>query len=155
LKGEIKMKKEKIIVTILFILMAATPALSADKHGSHVEGTDTQTSGSFTHKAMIDGMHAEFQIMSLASMNMKDQNGATHHIILKLSKAGADEPIQQVVGKIKVIDPNGNEQIATLKDYNGILAANFAFKEPGKYGVICLFKENEKKHVTKFWYPHE
>ena len=34
-------------------------------------------------------------------------------------------------------------------------AANFTFNKKDKYGVICLVKINEEKHIFKFWYPHE
>ena len=68
-----------------------------------------------------------------------------------------DAKSQQVhgaIGKIKGISPSNKEQVQSLKDYNGILAANFTFEESGKYGVICLFKVNDQKKLFKFWYPH-
>jgi hypothetical protein len=90
--------------------------------------------------------------MSLSSMNMTDPEGKSHHIMLKLYDEGGNQPIKGAVGKIKVINPDGTEQIGTLKDYGGILAANFNFDQPGKYGVICLFKVDDQKRVVKFWY---
>jgi hypothetical protein len=53
-----------------------------------------------------------------------------------------------------VIAPDKSEQEGTLKNYSGILAANFTFNQSGKYGVICLLKENDEKQVFKFWYEH-
>ena len=45
--------------------------------------------------------------------------------------------------------------MANLKDYGGgIFAANFTIDEPGKWGVICLFKEDKGPQTVKFWYPH-
>lgn len=146
----------KILITlILSLLMATSPILASENHGTHDEKTGAQKPVTFKHETVVDGIQAEFQIMSLSSMNMKDPDGATYHVMLKLFNKKTNQPIKQVVGKVKVIDPAGEEQIATLKDYNGILAANFTFKETGKYGMICLFKENGKKHVVKFWYPHQ
>ncbi|MDA8139841.1 MAG: hypothetical protein M0036_14415 [Desulfobacteraceae bacterium] len=106
----------------------------------------------FKHSATVDGIRAEFEVMSLASMNMKDPQGNTHHIMVKFFKEGMDHPMQGVEGKIKVIGPDKNEQTNALKDYNGILAASFTFKEKGDYGVICLFKTGDQKHTAKFWY---
>ena len=63
--------------------------------------------------------------------------------------------IKNSTGKIKVINPSGKEQTGSLKNYNGVFAANFIFNEKGKYGVICMFKVDERKLLTKFWYPHE
>jgi hypothetical protein len=110
--------------------------------------------GTFRHAAMQGGVDAEFQVMSLASMNMTSDKGETHHIMVNLSEADGGAPIQNAVGKIKVVGPDGKEQVSTLKNYNGILAGNFTFKEPGKYGVICLLKNGDKKPVFKFWYDH-
>ena len=117
--------------------------------------TDEQTpSGTYKHHASADGIRAEFQVMSLESMNMKDEEGATHHIMVKLMDDGNGQQVLGAIGKIKVISPSNKEQVQPLKDYNGILAANFSFDENGKYGVICLFKVNNQKKLFKFWYPH-
>lgn len=115
---------------------------------------NTGPTGTFKYQAVVKHIRAELQIMSLASMNMKDPNGATHHVMVKLFDDSANHPIKNAVGKVKVIDPKGNEQINSLKNYNGIFAANFSFKKTGKYGVICLVKVGEEKYLFKFWYPH-
>jgi len=112
------------------------------------------TKGTFKHEAVDKNIRAEFQIMSLASMNMKDPNGATHHVMVKLVHDSMSHPIKDAAGKVKIIGPNGKEQINTLKNYNGIFAANFSFEKTGKYGVIGLVKIDGKKHVFKFWYHH-
>jgi hypothetical protein len=117
------------------------------EHGSSHEG------GIFKHTVMVDGIHAEFQVMDLASMKMTDPEGRTHHVMASFLKN--DEKIGKAVGKIKLVAPSGKEQIATLKDFgSGIFAANFTIDENGKWGVICLFKDTEGKHTAKFWYKH-
>jgi hypothetical protein len=83
---------------------------------------------------------------------MKDPEGNTHHIMVKVFPEGSDQPIQTVVGKVKVISPSQKETVADLKDYSGIYAANFKVEEPGQYGVICLLKVEDKKPLYKFWY---
>lgn len=147
----------RIVLTVLFMIQANTVAMASESHQSH--GKDETMShkaspGTFEHKSMADGVHTEFQIMSLASMNMKDPNGATHHIMVKIVDPGTNQQIKNAVGKVKVITPSGKEQVQTLKNYSGVLAANFSFPEKGKYGVICLFKVDDKKRVVRFWYPH-
>jgi len=122
------------------------PAMTTKEH--------TGQTGTFEHTMIEKNIRAEFQIMSLASMNMKDPNGATHHVMVKLFHDSANHPIKDAVGKVKVIEPNGNEQINSLKNYNGIFAANFTFKKTGKYGVMCLVKVGEEKYLFKFWYHH-
>jgi hypothetical protein len=112
-----------------------------------------QTGGTFTHQEIVEGVQAEFQVMTLASMNMNDPQGNTHHIMVKFADVSSQKKIGNAIGKIKVISPTGKEQVESLQNYSGILAANFTFDEKGKYGVICLFKVDGKKRLVKFWYP--
>jgi len=131
-------------------------AFASSSHDGHdMNMKDGQAaSGTYEHQAVAEGIRAEFQVMSLESMNMKDENGATHHIMVKLIDDANSQQVLDAIGKIKVISPTKKEQVRSLKDYNGILAANFTFNENGKYGVICLFKVNDQKKIFKFWYPH-
>jgi len=109
--------------------------------------------GGFVHTEMSGDLHSEFKVMDLASMNMKDPDGKTHHVMATFTRNG--EKISKAVGKVKLISPSGKEQIANLKDYGGgIFAANFTIDEPGKWGVICLFKDDMGPQKVKFWYPH-
>lgn len=117
-------------------------------HGSMGEG------GTFTRMEMVDGIHVQFEVMDLASMKMKDPEGNTHHIMVSFTKD--THKLENIAGKVKVIAPSGKEQVGTLKNYgSGVFAANFTFNEPGDWGVICLFKDDQQKHTVKFWYPHK
>ncbi|MFC1858823.1 hypothetical protein ACFL9U_12480 [Thermodesulfobacteriota bacterium] len=158
------MKKVITILTICITLGWSSLALAGDKmlHGDH-QNTEMSghgkmqhkmSAGTYEHQAVTDGVRAEFQIMSLSSMNMEDPDGATHHIMVKLFNASMNHPIKEAVGKVKIIDPDKGEQVNSLENYNGIFAANFSVKETGKYGVICLVKINGKSHLYKFWYTH-
>jgi hypothetical protein len=121
---------------------------SAMQHGS------SSQDGHFMHAEMVDGIHAEFQVMELAAMNMTDPQGKSHHVMASFLKN--DSKLEQAVGKVKLIAPSGKEQTATLTNYgSGVFAANFTIDEPGKWGVICLFKDDAgATHTVKFWYPH-
>ena len=144
-----------VALTTIFLVwgVIAFASSSHDGHGMDMkEGQDA--SSTYEHQAVAEGIRAEFQVMSLESMNMKDENGATHHIMVKLIDDADSQQVLDAIGKIKVISPSNKEQVQSLKDYNGILAANFTFDENGKYGVICLFKVNDQKKIFKFWYPH-
>lgn len=159
------MKQRTFLVAVLIVTLTALPAMAMQGHDSHgtggghdMKGEQTMDhgnmGGTFTHTATEGGIEAEFQVMSLASMNMTSDKGETHHIMVDLKATGSGEPIKDAIGKIKVIAPDKTEQESTLKNYNGILAANFTFAKPGKYGVICLLKEKDQKQVFKFWYDH-
>ena len=157
-------KKILTAIAIVAVLTWGTAAFSLDSghegHGvkseaAEKEGTEhTATTDTYSHQLVVDGIRGEFEVMSLESMNMKDPEGATHHIMVKLYHDKMDHQIKEAVGKIKVIGPDKNEQVAELKNYSGIFAGNFVFDTTGKYGVICLVKVGEEKHAFKFWYPH-
>ena len=151
------MKRIMMTLAIVIFLASSTVVFAGSSHDGHdMDMKDGQAqSGTYEHHAVADGIRAEFQVMSLESMNMKDEDGATHHIMVKLIDDGNSQQVLGAIGKIKVISPSKKEQVQSLKDYNGILAANFTFEENGKYGVICLFKVNDEKKLFKFWYPHQ
>lgn len=152
------MKRTMILITSILIFGFAMAASADEAHTGHDmnEMAETYKSGdqTFKHEAVVDGVRAEFQVMSLASMNMTDENGATHHVMAKFIDEDGDKQIHQTAGKIKIISPTKKEQVKSLDNYNGIFAANFMFMEKGKYGVICLIKVDGQKKLFKFWYPH-
>ncbi|MGD9107127.1 MAG: hypothetical protein PVJ87_09855 [Desulfobacterales bacterium] len=158
------MKKTIVLLTTLLALSWGWTNLRAaeaphNDHGSEANLASkamekTSPGGTFEHAMIEKNFRAEFQIMSLASMNMNDPDGATHHVMVKLFHDSMNHPIKNAVGKVKIIKPDGKEQTNSLKNYNGIFAANFTFGEKGKYGVICLVIVDGEKHIFKFWYPH-
>jgi hypothetical protein len=158
------MKKRTFFISAFIFILIALPAIAMQKHDGHSSGghdiksdqsmDHTGVGDTFKHTASEGGIDAEFQVMSLASMNMTSDKGETHHIMVNLKATDGGMPIKEAVGKIKVIAPDKAEQVSPLKNYSGILAANFTFKEPGKYGVICLLKNQDKKHTFKFWYHY-
>ena len=158
--------KNIVVIFIMFIvigLVSSNIGTAGTTHKGHGQSPtpaptakkNTGSTDTFTHKAVANHVQAEFKIMSLASMNMKDPKGATHHVMVNLFHEPTNHPIKDAVGKVKVIGPDKKEQINTLKNYNGIFAANFTFSKNGKYGVICLVKVDGKKHHYKFWYQHD
>ena len=157
--------KLKSFLTVLLLLLTLTSrpfALADTAHQGHGDMPGSkpgsmehdQTGATFTYQEVVEGVQAEFQVMTLASMNMKDPEGKTHHIMVKLVDVSSQKQIANGVGKIKVTSPTGREQVESLQNYGGILAANFTFDEKGNYGVICLFKVDGKKGLVKFWYAH-
>ena len=156
------MKKTMTLITLVLLLTWGPLAIAGTSHQGHGDMSESHSGtmehgakgDMFSHQDVVEGVRAEFQVMSLASMNMKDQNGATHHIMVKLFHGSKNAQIKEAIGKIKIVGPDNAEQIDSLKNYNGIFAANFTFNKTGKYGVICLVKVGGEKHLFKFWYPH-
>jgi hypothetical protein len=139
-----------------FLLLAMVSLIFTGNSMATMKGMDHSSSskdGSFTHTAMAGDIHTEFKVMDLASMNMTDPDGKTHHVMATFTRDG--EKISKVVGKMKLVSPSKKEQLADLKDFGGgIFAANFTIDEPGKWGVICLFKDEKGQQTVKFWYQH-
>ncbi len=111
--------------------------------------------GTFKHIVTMDGVKAEFQIIDLENMNMKDANGTTHHVVVKFFNADTGEQIKNGTGKIIVVTPFNETSVANLRDYGGIYAANFKFIKPGKYKVSCHIKADEKNPMYNFRYNHQ
>ncbi len=163
------MKKQTLLIAAVIFTFTTITAMAMQGHDMKSDekmdhsGHDMKSGdkmdhagmgGTFKHEATEGGVDAKFQVMSLASMNMTSDKGDTHHIMVNLKEADGGSPIKNAVGKIKVIGPDKSEQTSPLKNFSGILAANFTFKESGKYGVICLLKSQGDKQVFKFWYHH-
>ena len=151
------MKTSIKILTIAAFIFAALPAVAMQGHNGKsmsAQSKDAMGDMGFKHDAVVDGVRSKFQIMSLESMKMKDDQGRTHHIMVKLFDDKTKKEIKSAAGKIKIISPDGSEQVSALKNYSGIFAANFTFADKGKYGVICLLKVDDQKRVVKFWYKH-
>ena len=152
--------KDILSLAALILLLTWSSASFADRaHQGHSNSSQSVTvehgmaGDTFTHQATAEGVRAEFQVMSLASMNMKDPKGNTHHIMVKFFNATSQTQIKNATGEIRLISPSGKEQKEMLTNYSGILAASFAFDEKAKYRVICLFEVDGKNREVKFWYP--
>lgn len=157
------MKKRVTLIILILVLSFGSQAVAGTAHQSqdHMSGSQSGTmkgrvtGDTFRHQAVVEGVRAEFQVMSLASMNMKDPKGNTHHIMVKFFNATSQAQIKNAMGEIKLISPSGKELEEILTNYGGILAANFTFDEKGKYSVNCLFEVDGKEREIKFLYPGE
>jgi hypothetical protein len=144
---------------MIWTLIAASPASAQHQgHGSMASAGAGTTgpgapSGTFTHEVVDQGVRVEFQIMSMATMKMKDPGGATHHVMVKFVREGTKEQIPKVMVRMRAVSPSGKDQVETLKEDGGIYVAGFTFAERGTYGVTCVFKVGDQQHLVKFSYP--
>ncbi|MBM9514971.1 hypothetical protein [Desulfogranum marinum] len=161
-------KLEKAVPAVLFVVLfmfaTAASAMKDMNHSGHdmsdekmdhsSMAQDGAKSGHFKHADMADGIHTTFQIMSLASMKMKDPEGKTHHIMVSFSQN--NQRMKAVVGDIKVVSPSGKDQVGELKHFGGgMYAVNFTFDEVGEWHVSCHFRVQASEHTIKFAYPHD
>ena len=79
------MKNRLTLIVLILVLTFGSLANAGTAHQSqdHKSGSQSGTMKSgvtgdtFTHQAVVEGVRAEFKVMSLASMNMKDPEGNT------------------------------------------------------------------------------
>jgi hypothetical protein len=92
----------------------------------------------------------------LADMKMKEdiEPGTTHNITVTLKDEKTQKEVTDAQISMKVIDPNGKDQIKPLR-YEGEMKsydAYFDLKEKGKYQVLILFKVGERKRTAGIYH---
>ena len=109
-----------------------------------------------TKDVIVEGTKVSFMVMAnenhkkmLADMKMKEdiEPGTTHNITVILKDEKTQKEVTDAQITMKVVDPNGKDQIKPLK-YEGEMKsydAYFNFPEKGKYQVMILAKIGEKK----------
>ncbi len=139
--------------------MSGMPGMEGEKKGEITIGDETSASRTF----LLDGVKASFSIMAmpehkkmLKDMKMKVEVDpqATHNIAVTLTDTRSNQPLNDAVVKMKVIDPKGKEQVKLLdftmamNQYTG----DFALSEKGRYQILILFKAGGKKQAAGFYY---
>jgi hypothetical protein len=116
-----------------------------------------------TKDVLVEGVKVTFQIMAndehrkmLKDMKMKEDVEAktTHNITVVLKDEKTQKEITEAQVNMKVIDPNGKDQIKALK-YEDMMKrydTYFNLPEKGKYQVMILFKIGEQKRTAGIYY---
>lgn len=143
-----------VLVVGLFILSSASIA----QHGHG--GTKMKME---TKDVLVEGIKVSFMVMlnenhkkMLADMKMKEdiEPGTTHNITVTLKHEKTQKEITDAEIQMKVVDPNGKDQIKALK-YEGEMKsydAYFNLPTKGKYQVLVLFKSGEKKGTAGIYH---
>ena len=159
-----KIKGVVLILSLLFFVSSAFAMKGSEHsghdmsdhkmdHGSMAKDHADASPGVYKHTDKADGLNATFQVMSLASMNMKDPEGKTHHIMASFSRN--DQKMKEVAGNIVVVSPTGKEQAGRLIHFGGgMYAVNFTFDEAGEWQVRCQIIDRDKEYTKEFKYPH-
>lgn len=96
------------------------------------------------HKKMLQAM----------KMKVEVDPRATHNIAVTLTDTRSNQPVSNAVVKMKVISPQGKEEVKLL---DAIPAMNqygqdFELTEKGRYQVLILFRNGGKKTAAGFYY---
>ncbi len=166
--------KHIFTTAVLMVLFWTVPVLAQHQHGgmSGMAGKEegkkpeskigNETSPNRTF-LLEGGIKAAFSIMPMAEhkkmlkdMNMKAEVDpqATYNIAVTLTDTATNTPVGGAVVKMKVIDPNGKDQVKLL-DYTPLMnqyGGDFILTVKGKYQILVLFKAGEKKQAAGFYY---
>ena len=117
-----------------------------------------------TREVLVEGVKVTFQIMAneehqkmlKTDMKMKEdiEPGTTHNITVILKEEKTQKEITNAGITMKVVDPNGKDQIKALKYEKEMKSydAYFKLSDKGKYQVIILFKVGEQKRTAGIYY---
>jgi hypothetical protein len=146
------------LVVAPFILSSL--AIAQHQHGGMSMGGSMKME---TKDVLVEGVKVSFMVMEndehrkmLKDMKMKEdiEPGSTHNITVTLKDEKTQKEIADAQVTMKVIDPNGKDQIKPLK-YEGDMKsydAYFNLKDKGKYQVLILFKIGEQKRTAGIYY---
>jgi hypothetical protein len=150
------MKKWILFLGMLGLSLSACASLSFAQH-SHGHGGGASMKMD-TREVLVEGVKVIFQIMAneehrkmLQDMKMKDDiaPGTTHNITITLKDEKTQKEITDAKINMKVIDPQGKDQVKAPKYEEAMKTydAYFNLPEKGKYQVMVLFKTGDKKPV--------
>lgn len=95
----------------------------------------------------------------LREMRMKEDVDpqATHNISVTLTDTRTQLPLMEAVAKMKVISPEGKEEIKVLERIPAMnqYSGDFRLAEKGRYEILILFREGGKKGTAGFYYRRE
>jgi hypothetical protein len=139
--------------------MPGMPGMEGEKKTESSIGNEESQSRTF----LLDNVKAAFSIMAMAdhkkmlqSMKMKIDVDpqATHNIAVTLTDTRSNQPIGDAAVKMKVINPQGKDQVKMLDFIMGMnqYAGDFTLPEKGKYQILILFKAGGKKHAAGFYF---
>ena len=155
------MKRSVPMIAAFVILFGFAPVALA-QHGGH-GGMGGSTMKMDTKEVLVEGTKVTFQIMTndehskmLKDMKMKAdiEPGTTHNITVLLKDEKTQKEITDATVNMKVVSPNGKDQVkplkyeADMKSYDGY----FDLREKGKYQVMILLKAGDKKSTAGIYY---
>jgi hypothetical protein len=145
---------------VLSVFFFPSLPLAQHSHGGMSMGTPMKMD---TKEVIVEGVRVSFQIMAndehmkmLKDMKMKEEveSGTTHNITVTLKDVKTQKEITDAQINMKVVDPEGKDQIKALKyeemmkSYDGF----FNLPEKGKYQVMILFKIGNQKRTAGIYY---
>ena len=145
---------------VLSVFLFPSFPFAQHSHGGMSMGTPMKMD---TKEVIVEGVRVSFQIMAndehmkmLKDMKMKEdiESGTTHNITVTLKDVKTQKEITDAQINMKVVGPEGKDQIKALKFEEMMKSydAFFNLPEKGKYQVMILAKSGEKKITAGIYY---
>jgi hypothetical protein len=147
-----KIKWPALAAAVMCILI---PAIVSSQH-THGHGSGGGGMKMDTREVLVEDVKVTFQIMAntehrqmLKDMNMKDdiEPGTTHNVTVVLTDQKSQKEITDAAVTMKVVDPNGQDQIKPLK-YESAMKSHdgyFNMPETGRYELLVLIRTGGRK----------
>jgi len=156
------MKKNIWLALSIAVVSILVPALSAAQH-THGHGSGGGGMKMDTREVLVEGVKVTFQIMPnaehrkmLKDMKMKDdiEAGTTHNVTIILTDQSSQKEITDAAVSMKVVDPNGKDQIKSLKYESSMKSYDgyFSMPEKGRYEMLVLVKSGDQKRTAGIYY---
>ena len=157
-KEGLNMKKLFPVFVVLVLSLFVFPKASPAQHGGH-GGMGGGAMKMDTKEVLVEGVKVTFQFMAndehqkmLKDMKMKENvdPGTTHNITVLLKDEKSQKEITDAAVSMKVVSPNGKDQMKSLKYEDAMKSYDgyFDMKDKGKYQVMILFKSGDKKSTA-------
>jgi hypothetical protein len=157
-----RMKKLAVlsVITAAGLFVFSSMALAQHVHGGMSGGSSMKMD---TKEVLVEGVKVTFQIMAngehqkmLKDMKMKEEieSGTTHNITVILKNEKTQKEITDAQITMKVVGPNGKDEIKSLK-YDDMMKsydAFFGLPEKGKYQVMVLVKQGDQKKTAGVYF---
>jgi hypothetical protein len=148
-----------LTTTAALLLMFPISVPAQHSHGAS-ESSDMQMD---SVSVLVEGVQVSFTVMAnedhrkmLKDMQMKDdiEPGTTHNVTVILKDETTQKEITDAAVSMKVIDPNGKDEVKTLK-YEAMMKSYdgyFSMPEKGKYQILVLFRYADQKKTAGIYY---
>jgi hypothetical protein len=149
-----------LLVAIVGLFVLSSVSLAQHSHGGMSTGGSMKME---TKDVLVEGVKVSFMVMAneshkkmLKDMKMKEdiEPGTTHNITVILKDDKTQKEITDAQINMKVVDPNGKDQVKTLKYEEAMKSydAYFNLPDKGKYQVMILFKTGDQKKTAGIYH---
>ena len=144
----------------LSLFISTSLSFAQHSHGGMSKGESMKMD---TKEVLVEGIKVTFMVMPneshkkmLKDMKMKEdiEPGSTHNITVVLKDEKTQKEITDAQINMKIVDPNGKDQLKALKFEEAMKSydAYFNLPDKGKYQVMILFKTGDQKRTAGIYY---